>query len=91
MVNNTAKGRLYEVAMSYTANLLAGMYNNKFHIRTSLSIVGSPYILTKCLGGSPIAAGSTNQEPASLLFPPTNKHIYIILFLIAYLDYPQWD
>ena len=30
MVNNTAKGRLQEVAMSYTANLLAGMYNNKF-------------------------------------------------------------
>ena len=70
--------------MSYTANLLAGMYNNKFYIRTSLSIVGPPYILTKCLG-SPVAAGSTNQEPASLLFPPTNKHIYIILFLIARL------
>ena len=76
--------------MSYTANLLAGMYNNKFYIRTSLSIVGPPYILTKCLG-SRVAAGSTNQEPASLLFPPTNKHIYIILFLIACLDYPQWE
>ena len=71
--------------MSYTANLLAGMYNNKFYIRTSLSIVGPPYILTKCLGGSPVAPGSTNQEPASLLFPQTNKHIYIILFLIARL------
>ena len=70
--------------MSYTANLLAGMYNNKFYIRTSLSIVGPPYILIKCLG-SRVAAGSTNQEPASLLFPPTNKHIYIILFLIARL------
>ena len=70
--------------MSYTANLLAGMYNNKLHIRTSLSIVGPPYILTKCLG-SRLAAGTTNQEPASLLFPPTNKHIYIIIFLVAKL------
>ena len=65
--------------MSYTANLLAGMYNNKFYIRTSLSIVGPPYILTKYLG-SRVAAGSTNQEPASLLFPPTNKHIYIYIY-----------
>ena len=74
--------------MSYTANLLAGMYNNKFYIRTSLSIVGPPYILTKFLG-SHVAAGCTNQDPASLLapllFPLTNKHIYIILFLIARL------
>ena len=65
--------------MSYTTNLLAGMYNNKFYMRTSLSIVGPPYILTKCLG-SRIAAGSTNQEPTSLLspllFPPTKEHMY---------------
>ena len=69
--------------MSYTANLLVDMYNNKFYIRTSLSIVGPPYILTKRLG-SRVATGY-NQEPASLLFPRTNKHIYIILFLIARL------
>ena len=65
--------------MSYIANLLAGMYNNKFYIHTSLSIAGALYILTKCLG-SRIAAGSTSQEPASLLspllFPPTKAHIY---------------